>query len=226
MPDYVINRLHFRTNARTILSHIKSKALGKSSPAEFSFNSIRLMPESMKLMIPAPAMARQLERLSLMNSDLSFFDPSVQEVLLSNFGYNRVEKQSEEEIHKTMEEIRQWIESTAGETSANEDVSDRLSSSRIFDQAIANYNEVGFFAQLDWRLAHWGTAEDVLSVVKETFELPTSFIEFQTKWSPPITAVQSLVNAFPSVRFELLYHYPDDESWKKVEFFPTVPFGY
>lgn len=225
MPDYVINRLHFRTNAKTILSHIKSKAVDKSGPAEFSFNSIRLMPESMKL-IPATAMARRLERLSLMNCDLSVFDPSVQEIILSNFDDNRVEKQSEEEIRKSMEEIRQWIVSTAGSSDADDDVSDRHSSARIYEQAIANYHEVGFFSQLDWRLSHWGTAEDVLSVVKETFERPTSFIEFQTKWSPPVAAVQSLANAFPSVRFELRYHYLDSESWKKVEFFPTVPFGY
>jgi hypothetical protein len=161
-----------------------------------------------------------------MNIDLSAFDPSVQEVILSNFDDNRVGRQSGEEIRKTMEEIRQWIASTAGSSNADGDVADRHSSARIFDQATANYHEVGFFSQLDWRLAHWGTAEDVLSVVKETFELPTSFIEFQTRWSPPIAAVQSLANAFPSVRFELLYHYIDGESWKKVEFFPTVPFGY
>lgn len=225
MPDYMINQLHFRTNARTILSHIRSKAAEESGPAEFSFNSIRQMPESMKL-IPAPAMARQLERLSLMNSDLSVFDPSVQEVILSNFNDNRVGKQSEEEFSKTLEKIRQWIASTANSSGAVGDISDGHSSARIFEQAISNYHEVGFFSQLDWRLAHWGTAEDVISVVKETFELPTSFIEFQTKWSPPIVAAQSLANAFPSVRFELLYHYLDSESWKKMEFFPTVPFGY
>lgn len=214
MPDYLINRLNFRTNAKTILGYIQSKPGKEQCPAEFSFDSIRRMPELLK---PASTLIlnRHIERLSLMNSDLSVFDPAIGKNFMAAFNYDQVKKQSEEKIQKAIEEMRQLM--------ATEE---NLPSIRILDQAVDNYREFKFFSWLDWRLAHWGTVEDVHSVVPETFELPTTFIEFETRWTPPVAAIQSLANVFPSVRFELHYCFPDDESWKKIEFFPTVPFGY
>lgn len=221
MSDYLINQLYFRTNAKTILGHIQSTSGKEQCPAEFSFNSIRRMPKPLR---PASTLSinRHIECLSLMNSDLSVFDPAIRKNLMAAFDYDQVKKQPEEKIQKAIEQMRQLM----GGTKTTQVTEENLPVPRLLDQAVDNYREFNFFSWLDWRLAHWGTVEDVHSVVRETFKLPTTFIEFETRWTPPVAVIQSLANDFPSVRFELRYRFPDDTSWNKVEFFPTVPFGY
>jgi hypothetical protein len=196
-----------------------------SGPIEFSFNSIRLMPEAMKL-APEPELAPHIERLSLMNTDLTVFDVSIRKLIMDKFKWRHAEKQSEGKIRETIEKMRDWLGLECSREATEEKTVNGVVSTRDFEQAVANYRKYRFFSRLDWRLAHWGTVEDVHSVVKETFSLPTSFIEFRTRWSPPVPAIQFLADAFPSVRFELFYHYNEKEAWKKVTFFPTVPFGY
>jgi hypothetical protein len=67
---------------------------------------------------------------------------------------------------------------------------------------------------------------DIQTVVATTFVPSTTYLEFITYLTPPIPAMQTLANTFPSVRFELRYRYHSQDSWTEVEFFPFPPFSY
>jgi hypothetical protein len=213
MSNHLINRLHFGSNAAAILKYLRSKSDDGLGPSQFSFNAIRLMPDPLNL--PNHPM---VQRLSLMNSDWSAFNDKVSAFALRRLGHHNSHRRTDEKIEEAIEDLR-------CKTSSMEFING-LSERHIFDQAVANYRHFGFFASFDWRLANWGTVADVCSVGKSTFKLPTSCIEFTTQWTPPIFAIQTLADTFPSVRFELFYRYAPDEPFTKIEFFPTVPFGY
>jgi hypothetical protein len=153
-------------------------------------------------------------------------DEAVKEVAILALFSGQGQKQSESAIRAGIEETRTALidaESGNGPVTAARSEKTVL---EVFEQAVANYHRHKFFCQYDWRFTHWGTVEDIHSVVESTFDLPTGYIEFKTKWTPPIPALEALASIFPSVRFELKYQYAPSDTWKKVEIFPNPPFGY
>jgi hypothetical protein len=127
---------------------------------------------------------------------------------------------------ETIEATRTALRDAASERDQAKTEPSEKTIREVFEQAVANYHHHRFFCHYDWRFTNWGTVEDIHSVVESTFELPTSYIEFETKWSPPIAALEALASFFPSVRFELKYQFTPSDVWKKVEIFPNPPFGY
>jgi len=224
MPDYLTNRLIFFSNAKFILDFIRAKSEVKDSPPQFSLSTIKKMPESLSL-----PMNRLIRQLAIMNMEIPSFPPldeAVKEVAISAVFSGQRQKPSESAIRQAIEETRTALidaESGSGPVKAARSEKTVL---EVFDQAVANYHRHKFFCHYDWRFTHWGTVEDIHSVVKSTFELPTDHIEFKTKWTPPIPALEALASIFPSVRFELKYQYAPSNTWKKVEIFPNPPFGY
>lgn len=211
MPDYVINRLHFLSNDKTILAHLKSRHPGNQCPSQFSLNSIKMTPADLDLTLDPVILD-----LAVLNMKMPGLDPKTRRILMEHVFLGDPGNSNPSQIQQKIEEagarIAQW--SAPGHTSA---VS--------FERAVANFRQFKFFCHWDWRMHHWGTVEDIHSVVESTFELPTRCIEFETAWSPPIAAVQLLSNAFPSVRFRMEYCFAGDP-WIEVEFFPFPPFGY
>lgn len=211
MPAYVTNRLHFLSNDKTILAYLKSRHPGNTSPAQFSLNSIKKTPVDLNL-----PLSFVLVDLSVMNMQLPSLDPKTEQMVLEHVFMGRLGKTDASHIQQEIEGIRKRISSSSA-------AADTLAPS--FEQAVANYGQFKFFCHYDWRMHHWGTVEDIHSVVESSFEMPTRCIEFETAWSPPIAAVQLLSNTFPSVRFRLEYCFAGDP-WVEVEFFPFPPFGY
>lgn len=211
MPDFVTNRLHFLSNDKTILAHLKSRHPDNKCPLQFSLNSIKKTPAELDLPLDPVLMD-----LAVLNMQMPSLDPKTENVILEHVFMGHPAKTNATHIRQKIEEIRTDIAQSSSE-------GHNLAAS--FEQAVANYGQLKFFCHYDWRMHHWGTVEDIQSVVDATFTLPTRWIEFETAWSPPIAAVQLLSNTFPSVRFRLEYRFAVDP-WIEVEFFPFPPFGY
>jgi hypothetical protein len=224
MPEYLTNQLIFFSNAKFILNFIKAKSKGNDAPSLFSLSSIKKMPDP--LYLPIDQYIRQLAIMNMEMPSLPVFDEAVKQVALSMLFEGRECKASEPAILSAIEVTRKTLidaESRSGPVKAAGSEKTILD---IFDQAVANYHHHKFFCHYDWRFANWGTVEDIHSVVESTFGPPTSHIEFKTKWTPPIPALEALAGFFPSVRFELKYQYAPSDTWKKVEIFPNPPFSY
>lgn len=211
MPEYLTNQLHFLTNSKTILSYLGSKKNSDHAPEQFSLNSIRLMPESMNL-----PLNDQIMCLSIMNLQLPVLDKNTEKVALANLYFDHKVKLPESKISEKIEEIKA---SYAKPDANKEEI-------KVFEQAISNFKEFKFFSIYDWRLMNWGTDQDIHSVITSTFDLPTKYIEFETAWTPPISALQILSNTFPSVKFKLKYRLSSEDEWTSVTFFPFPPFSY
>ena len=211
MLDFVTNRLHFLSNDKTILAHLKSRHPGNKCPLQFSLNSIKKTPAELNLPLDPVLMD-----LAVLNMQMPSLDLKTEKVILEHVFMGRLGRTDNSNIQQEIEEIRKRI----GPSPAADD-----SFAASFEQAVANYGQFKFFCHYDWRMHHWGTVQDIQSVADSTFELPTRWIEFETAWSPPIAAVQLLSNTFPSVRFRLEYRFAADP-WIEVEFFPFPPFGY
>ena len=212
MNEYVTNRLHFITNTEAVLKFIKAKHVHDDPPPEFSFNSIKPMPD--ELFIP---LTEQILGLSALNLDKSTLDETTKQVVLSKIASGVFPfKSSESSIAEEINVIREALVRGSAVGTAIE----------LFDRAVSNYNKHRFFSHYDWRLSHWGTIEDVHSITESTFHPPTSFIEFTTKWTPPIAVMQILANTFPSVRFKLKYQSHPDAPWVTEDIFAFPPFGY
>lgn len=219
MSDHLINQLHFSANSKHILDLLKSKKSMDNSPLQFSLNSIKLMPEPLYL-----PLNEDIIRLSIMNMEMPQLDDLTRQVALSNIFLGQEGRPAESEIPGGIEEIRETLlrsESSSGKMSGTD-----RKVIESFEKAISNYHQYGFFSQYDWQFTNWGAIGDIVSIVESTFVRPTPYIEFTTKWTPPIQAMQLLSNAFPSIRFELKYHYHPDTPWISVELFPNPPFSY
>lgn len=221
MPDTLTNRLRFLTNSTQVLTYLRSHNRESDARPIFSFNSIRSTPKPLKLQAD-----RYIRYLSLLNSDLSRFDEDQKGLVVKNLMEGLGDLSPQADIETAIDDIKKLIQRSVPTATQAERLPSQKTPAQWLDDAIANYRNYGYFSYIDWRLAHWGTVYDVCSVVEETFNLPTEWIEFETKWSAPVTALQYLANTFPSVRFELLYRFKDGQPWAKVELFPTVPFGY
>ncbi len=207
----VLNQLYFRTNSTTILPYLKSKADGNSGHPCFSLNSIINLPKA--LILPVNDDIRQL---SVLNISVPILDEKIRARFLADWTADYRGKQPLPVLSRKVEKIRQNLHTTPCPQPQID----------LLDQAMDNYEKFGFFCQLDWCMDHWGTSADIQGVTESTFELPTSFIEFQTLSTPPIIAVQQLANTFPSVLFTLLFSYLPDATWQEVQFYPFPPFGY
>lgn len=207
MQEYLTNQLHFITNTEQVLGHIRRGRGQDDPPREFSLNAIRSMPDELCLPLNGPVLS-----LSEWNVDLSSLDETVRDMAISWGLTGKPEK-------ATGEEMAEKIETVRGETRGTADAG-------FVDRAVSNYRRFRFFSQYDWRFANWGTVADVHSVVPETFRPPTSCLEFTTRWTPPVAAVQELANTFPSVRFKLKYRYDPEGPWSVEELFAFPPFGY
>ena len=219
MPDHLINQLHFSDNSKHILDLLKSKKSRDNSPPQFSLNSIKLMPEPLYLPLNG-----HIIRLSIMNMEMPQLDDVTRQVALSNIFLGQEGKPAESEIPSRIEEIRETLLKSKSSSGKMLGPDKRIIES--FKQAISNYHQYGFFSQYDWQFANWGSIGDIVSITESTFTVPTTYIEFVTKWTPPIQAIQLLSNAFSSIRFELKYHYQPDIPWTSVELFPNPPFSY
>jgi len=211
MPDYVTNRLHFLTNSKTILAHLRSRHPGNNCPVQFSLNSIKMTPAGLELPLDPILMD-----LVVLNMQMPSLDPKTEQLVFKHVLKGHADHRDASRIHQKIDEIRARIVRQPAAADA---------SAASFEQAVANFRQFKFFCHYDWRMQNWGTVEDIHSVVASTFDPPTHCIEFETVWSPPIAAVQLLSNAFPSVRFRLEYRFAGDP-WIEVEFFPFPPFGY
>jgi len=212
MTEYVTNRLYFITNTEAVLNFIKSKHVHDNPPPEFSFNSIKPMPD--ELFLPLNA---QILSLSVSNMEKCPLDETTKQAVFSRIlSGTPPGKPSESTIPEKINVIRQAL------IEASTDRADI----ELFERAVSNYTRHRYFSHYDWRLVNWGTIEDVHSVTESTFHPPTSFIEFTTKWTPPIAVMQILANTFPSVRFRLKYRFHSDSPWMTEEIFAFPPFGY
>ncbi len=217
MTKTVTNKIRFKTNAKTILVHLRSKAQGEVCPPQFSLNSIRMRPQQLQLSLTPEI--RELSALNAKRPSLegrSTLDEETFRVVVDNLFFGKSEKSSTEEVTEEIQRLKRSLSEQSKEESAI----------TLFNQSIANYDQYGFFSQYDWQLTHWGSNEDIVSVVPETFVEPTACLEFESAWAPPVAAVQELANIFPSVRFKLDYRYTDADSWELIEFFPIMPWGY
>ena len=216
MTDTIINQLHFGTNSKTILAFIKSGDPESSAPSQFSMNSIRLMPKGLNLLLNPG-----IKQLAAMNMELPALDEATRQTAASKLLCGYATKQSQTDIEAAIGELGTELKaSSGGNETAHKDAL------AAFDQAVSNYRKTGFFCQYDWRMAHWGTVEDILSVTPPTFERPTAYLEFTTYLTPPVFALQALAQTFPSVKFKLLYRYETSHAWTNMEIFPITPFGY
>lgn len=216
--EYLTNQLMFFSNEKYILDFLTSKNDEKNAPFRFSLSAIRKMPESLDLPMNPP-----LRKLSIMNMEmpsLGHLDDTVTEVVRSAVFSGHPGKQSESAISEAIDVTRKALNSPVQTSEAGKSILE------VFEKAVANYHRHKFFCHYDWRFTRWGTVEDIHSAVESTFKLPSSYIEFQTRWSPPIPAMEALAGVFPSVRFELKYRYSSEQTWKKVEIFPNPPFSY
>ena len=155
----------------------------------------------------------------------STLDQETSRMVVDNLYFGKSKKSSAEEVTEEIQRLRRSLSEQSQEESPQE-LSDGNTGIALFNQSIANYEQVGFFSQYDWQLTHWGSSEDIISVVPETFVEPTACLEFESAWAPPVASLQELSNIFPSVRFRLNYRYTDADSWELIEFFPIMPWGY
>ena len=197
------SRLHFLSNDKTILAYLKSRHAGNESPIQFSLNSIKATPEPLRIDLTRAVLA-----LSRMNMEIPELDQRTEQAVLDQVFSGQLPRIDEKSIR---EKIKAY-------SSAHP--------SQSLELAIANYEQFGFFSSYDWRWKHWGTSEDIHSVIESTFELPTRCVEFTTAAAPPIAALQLLSNTFPSVRFRLIHSIAGEDKETEVEFFPFPPFGY
>lgn len=216
MTDTIINQLHFGTNSKTILAYIKSRDPGSPAPPQFSMNSIKLMPEGMNIPLNPG-----IKQLAAMNVELPALDEATRQMAVSKLLYGYATKRSPADIEAAIEKLGTELKASQDGCGAAD--KDALA---VFDRAVSNYRESGFFCQYDWRMAHWGTVEDILSVTASTFERPTAYLQFTTYLTPPVFALQALAQTFPSVKFKLLYRYDTSDTWTNMEIFPITPFGY
>jgi hypothetical protein len=224
MPDYLTNQLIFFSNARFILDFIKAKTAGGDAPPQFSLSAIKKMPESLYLPMNEPI--RQLAILNMEIPPLPPLDEAVKQVAVSAVFSGQHGRASESAIGEAIDATRAALIEAECRKASVKAAGLNPTILEVFEQAVANYHHHQFFCQYDWRFTNWGTVEDIHSVVESTFELPTGHIEFKTKWTPPIPALEALAGFFPSVRFELKYQYAPSDVWKKVEIFPNPPFSY
>ena len=207
MTAQVTNQLHFQSNAKTILSFLKSKAEPGESPSLFSLNSIKKLPQQLHL-----PMQSFLVQLSSQNMELpEFKDNALQVVIKEINGGKKIEKKPKSELLQSLHELQGTLD---------------LSDLKLLNKAAENYETTGFFCQRDWCMTNWGTIEDIINADESTFTDDTTCIEFETLYSPPLTALKILADTFPSVRFRLLYKYSFEDSWTNMEIFPITPFGY
>jgi hypothetical protein len=195
------------TNTEKVLDYIRAGHVHDAPPPEFSLNAVRSMPDDLFLPMAGPVIA-----LAESNAELPALRGAVESMVLSQNVFGKVGTTAKSGIPEKIETIRKGA-ADGGEA-------------EWVDRAVANYEQYGFFSQFDWRLAHWGTIEDVHSVTPATFKPPTSHLEFTTLWTPPVAAMQELANTFPSVRFKLKYRYASDEPWIVEDLFAFPPFGY
>lgn len=150
--------------------------------------------------------------LSSQNMELpEFKDNALQVVARELNGGKTIKKAPESELLQSVHELRESLDH---------------SELKHLNKAVENYETTGFFCQLDWCMTNWGTIEDILSADESTFTNDTTCIEFETLYSPPLAALKTLADTFPSVRFRLLYKYSFEDSWTNMEIFPITPFGY
>lgn len=206
MSDLVSNRLRFLTNAKTILAYIRAKNPKGSAPSQFSLDSIKPMPNCLNLPLTVP-----IKTLSQLNADLPPLDENTKQVALTKLFSGKNERLSNESLIQKITELRSSV--TPSDLGS-------------FEQAVINFQQYDFFSAFDWRLHHWGTVSDIQSVIDATFVPSTTALEFTTCVTPPIAALQTLANTFPSVRFELSYRYLSQATWQEIEFFPFPPFSY
>jgi hypothetical protein len=212
MTEYVTNRLHFITNTEAILKFIKSKHVHDNPPPEFSFNSIKPMPD--ELFLP---LGEQILSLSLLNMRISPLNETTKQIVLSKITSGAPPGiPSASTIPDKINVIRKSLTEASTDEAGKE----------LFEKAVSNYTRHRFFSHYDWRLVHWGTLADVHTVTESTFHPSSAFIEFTTKWTPPIAAMQILANTFPSVRFKLKYQSHPDVPWMTEDIFAFPPFGY
>ena len=98
MTEYVSNRLHFLTNAKTILYHIKAKYPDDRGPSQFSLNSIKHTPVD----LGGPVDPAVVE-LSIMNLDLPTLDDNIRQIALDNVLSGSVEKASKMAIDEKID---------------------------------------------------------------------------------------------------------------------------
>jgi hypothetical protein len=209
MTDAIFNHLRFFSNDKTILAFIRPKNRETGVYEPFSLNTIKPMPPELLLPDVTPVIP-----LILLNAELPPLEEKIRHAALANLFPSPPQKASTEAIQAKMEAIEcEWHGTDRPER-------------EIVQRALANYRAHRYFSHVDWRLTHWGTVEDVVSIVDSTFTLPAEFIEFETRWTPPIAALQALANIFPSVRFELQYRAAPTDPWNLVEIFPLLTFGY
>ena len=221
-PVYVTNRLSFLSNARNILTFIRARNDQGQVPPQFSLQAIRPMPAALQL-----PLTKDVLRLVLMNSALPPLEATRRQVALDNLFYGQSQKASPAAVRQAIEETRAVLSQQAaakGDSPLSPEA--RQTALAVFKQAVANYAACQCFSYYDWRLTHWGTLADIQAVTPATFEQPTTWIEFQTQWTPPIAALRYLAQTFPSVRFELRYRGNSADSWTEVEILPLTPFGY
>jgi len=86
---------------------------------------------------------------------------------------------------------------------------DELKKSEPFNENSPNRNELkqkyGAYDWYDWRVQKWGTKWDVSEPRIETHGSTSILISFETAWSPPQMAIQSLAEKFPELKLKLSY---------------------
>lgn len=214
MPNYLFNRLVFHSNAEFILDLIRPARPAVGAPGLISLNAVKPMPEPLAL-----PLTRSIRALALMNMKPLPVAPEVASVAMDKIFKGRTQEATRTDIEAAIAAVRARRRARKASPANPEDP-------ELLDRAERNYRQYGFFSHYDWRWTHWGTVEDIHSVAPQTFRLPTGAIEFTTRWTPPIAAMEALAQMFPSVRFELGYRYRRRDEWTTVEIFPITPFGY
>jgi hypothetical protein len=214
------NRLSFLSNSKYVLNLLKSKAPANGSPPQFSLESIQPMPQ----MLWMPRF-ECIKSLLALNVEIPPMAEEVRRTVLNHWIGQSPEKVDEATLREQIKQIGLALNAAACHRAENGALEPDKTDLELFEQAVANYHQYKFFNQCDFRMARWGTLEDIQTVDAATFEQPTTCIEFTTLLTPPLAAVQSLADLFPSVRFELRYRF-DKSEWTHVEIFPTRPWGY
>lgn len=206
MTQYLNNQLLFKSNSKTILAYLKSKASGETGQKVMSLNSIKQLPPDLQLPVKP-----FIKELSAMNITLPDFDDRIKQIALEQISFGQAAPKSEAELHAAVASFQSSL--------ASEDLV-------ILEQAVTNYRQYGFFSSYDWCMTHWGTPDDIVSVNQSTFVAGTDTLAFQTVLTPPLVALKLLADTFPSVRFYLRYRYDESDAWTRTEIFPVTPFGY
>ncbi len=208
MPSLLTNQLSFFSNTKNILNLIKSRfPASDASPHQFSLESIRPMPESLRM----PHFDAIMPLVAL-NIDITSFAEIVKHAVIAEWFATPPAKADKATIQKSIEQIGSRLTNKA--------------SLELFAQAVANYDQYKFFTQYDWRMDRWGTLADIQTVDASTFHALSRHIVFTSLWTPPIPVLRALAEAFPSVRFELRYRYEESDTWTTEEIFPLRPWGY